>query len=102
MTVDRDSRIAAWTFAGMVIGFKVVTSVFIFVMEPTARNAVFQLVMNIPVFLLPLPLLVLPAMFWYRLRRVRARRRELIRAEWQVDPELDWNPATARGTMWKR
>jgi hypothetical protein len=37
--------------------------------------------------------------FWYRLWRVRRRRRQLIRSEWTVEPEPDWKPTSARGTM---
>ena len=43
--------------------------------------------------------LAVPAVFWYRLRRVRRRRRQLIRSEWTVEPEPDWKPTSARGTM---
>ena len=49
--------------------------------------------------LLPLPMLVVPFLFWYRLRRVRKKRRQLILSEWAVEPEADWNPTSVRGTM---
>ena len=49
--------------------------------------------------LLPILLLVVPFMFWRRLRRVRKKRRQLILEEWAVDAEADWNPTSVHGTM---
>jgi hypothetical protein len=97
--MDGDGRAALWTFLGMAIGFKLITSVVIFAMMPSAHAAIFLIGMNWYWLVLPVVVLALPAMFWYRLMRVRARRRELIRAEWRVDPELDWNPAATHGTI---
>ena len=99
MDGDSDGRAALWTFLGMAIGFKVVTSVIIFVMMPTAHAAIFLIGMNWYWLILPIVVVALPALYWFRLMRVRAKRRELIRAEWLVDPELDWNPAAPRGTI---
>ena len=89
MDQDGDGRAALWTFLGMVIGFKLITSLLIFYLEPSFSSAVFLVGMNWYWPLLPLLLLVVPAMFWFRLRRVRAKRRKLILAEWRVDQELD-------------
>ena len=97
--MDQDGRAALWTFLGMAIGFKVITSVLIFAMMPSAHSALFLIGMNWYWLVLPVVVLALPAMFWFRLMRVRSKRRELIRSEWQVDPELDWYPTTTRGTM---
>ena len=101
--MEGDSKAALWTFVGMGIAFKVVTSVIIFVMAPTAHAAFFLFAMQWYWLLLPLPMLVLPALFWYRLRRVRKRRRQLILSEWAVDrvadQGADWNPTSVRGTM---
>jgi hypothetical protein len=44
-------------------------------------------------------MLAVPFLFWYRLRRVRKKRRQLILSEWAVEPEADWNPTSVRGTM---
>ncbi len=97
--MDREGRAALWTFLGMAIGFKLITSLVIFWMQPSWSSAAFLWWMNWYWPFLPLVLLILPTMFWFRLRRVRAKRRDLIRAEWRVDPELDWNPATVHGTI---
>ncbi len=98
----RDSRAALWTFLGMAIGFKLVTSVLIFAMMPSAHSAIFLIGMNWYWLVLPIVVVALPAMFWFRLMRVRARRRELIRAEWRVDADLDCRPAATRGTIRER
>ena len=100
--MDRDARAALWTFLGMAIGFKLITSLVIFWMQPSWYSAWFLVWMNWYWPILPIVVLALPAMFWFRLMRVRAKRRELIRSEWRVDPELDWNPTIARGTIQER
>lgn len=82
----------------MGIAFKLVTSVIIFVMAPSAHAAIFLFAMQWYWLLLPLPL-ILPLMFWYRLRRVRRRRQQLIHSEWTVEPDVDWNPTSVRGTI---
>jgi hypothetical protein len=96
---DEGSKAALWTFIGMGVGFKVITSIIIFVMEPTVASAAFLVAMQWYWLLLPLPFVAVPAVFWYRLWRVRRRRRQLIRSEWAVESEADWNPTSARGTM---
>ena len=97
--MDEDSKAAAWTFVGMILAFKVVTSIIIFIMAPTAHALVFLFVMQWYNLLLPIPLIVVPLLFWLRLRRVRKKRRQLILSEWAVDAEADWNPTSVRGTM---
>jgi hypothetical protein len=97
--MDEDGKAAFWTFVGMGLAFKVVTSIIIFVMAPSAHSAVFLFAMQWYWLLLPLPMLIVPALFWYRLRRVRKKRRQLILSEWAVDAEADWNPTSVRGTM---
>jgi hypothetical protein len=97
--MGEDGKAAFWTFVGMGLAFKVITSIIIFVMAPSAHSAVFLFAMQWYWLLLPLPLLVVPVLFWYRLRRVRKKRRQLILSEWAVDSEADWNPTSIRGTM---
>jgi hypothetical protein len=97
--VEEDSKAAAWTFVGMILAFKVVTSIIIFVMAPTAHAFIFLLVMQWYWLLLQIPLVVMPVLFWIRLRRVRKKRRQLILSEWAFEPEADWNPTSVRGTM---
>jgi hypothetical protein len=97
--MDGDGKAAFWTFVGMILTFKVVTSVIIFVMAPSAHAAFFLFAMQWYWLLVPLPMVVVPFLFWYRLRRVRKKRRQLILSEWAVSPEADWNPTSVRGTM---
>ena len=97
--MDEDSKAAAWTFVGMILAFKLVTSIIIFVMAPTAHAFIFLVVMQWYNLLLPIPLIVVPLLFWLRLRRVRKKRRQLILSEWAVDAEAYWNPTSVRGTM---
>ena len=97
--MDGDGKAAFWTFVGMILAFKVVTSIIIFVMAPSAHAAIFLFAMQWYWLLVPLPMLVVPFLFWYRLRRVRKKRRQLILSEWAVDAEADWNPTSVRGTM---
>ena len=99
--MDAANRAALWTFVGMAVGFKVVTSVVIFAMQPSGWSAAFLIGMHWLWFVAPFVVLGVPTLFWFRLVRARARRRELIRAEWRVSPELDWLPTTGRGTMKK-
>jgi hypothetical protein len=96
---EDDSKAALWTFIGMGVSFKVITSIIIFIMEPTVASAAFLLAMQWYWLVLPLPFLAVPAVFWFRLWRVRRRRRQLIQSEWAVEPEADWKPTSARGTM---
>ena len=97
--MNGDCKAPLWTFLGLILGFKLITSIIIFVMEPSVWNATFLLAMQWYVLLMPIPFVVVPAIFWYRLVRVRRRRRKLIQSEWLVTPESDWNTTTARGTM---
>lgn len=97
--MGEDGKAAFWTFVGMGIVFKVVTSVIIFVMAPSAHAAIFLFAMQWYWLLLPIPMIAVPVLFWVRLRRVRKKRRQLIQAEWAVDPEADWNPTSVRGTI---
>ena len=99
MPVEDDGKAARWTFVGMILAFKAVTSVIIFVMAPSAHSAMFLFGMQWYWLLLPIPMIAMPTLFWIRLRRVRKRRRQLIHAEWAVDPEADWNPTSVHGTI---
>jgi hypothetical protein len=97
--MDEDGKAAFWTFVGMGLAFKVITSIIILIMAPSAHTVLFLFVMQWYWLLLPIPMIALPTLFWYRLRRVRKKRRQLILSEWAVDAEADWNPTSVRGTM---
>src|SRR5262249_51630443 len=99
MDGDGDGKAALWTFVGMILAFKVVTSIIIFVMAPSAHTVLFLFLMQWYWLLVPIPMVAVPVLFWIRLRRVRKKRRQLILSEWAVSPEADWNPTSVRGTM---
>src|SRR4051794_34359888 len=61
---EEDGKAAAWTFAGMILVFKVVTSIIIFIMAPSAHTFIFLLVMQWYWLLLPIPLIAVPVLFW--------------------------------------
>lgn len=94
-----EGKAALWTFLGMAIGFKLATSLLIFSMQPSLASAAFLFWMNWYWLVLPFVVVGLPGLFWFRLMRVRAKRRALIRAEWQVEPVAGgrWSPAPSRG-----
>jgi hypothetical protein len=84
--VAGDAKLAAYTIFGTMVVFKVATAVFIFSLYPTSHAAVFLGLTNVIWFaLIALPV-VLGGAFWYRRVRVRARRKQLIHAEWHVEP----------------
>jgi hypothetical protein len=97
--VDEDGKAAFWTFTGMILAFKVITSIIIWIMAPSLHSAIFLFAMQWYWLLLPVPMIAVPMLFWWRLRRVKRRRRQLILSEWAVEPESDWNPTSIRGTM---
>ncbi|MCC6175098.1 MAG: hypothetical protein IT305_07325 [Chloroflexi bacterium] len=94
-----ENKAALWTFVGMILAFKLATSIVIFIMAPGAWSFVFLLVMQWYWLLLPCALVGAPTLFWFRLWRVRRRRQKLILSEWQVKSRADWNPISPRGKM---
>ncbi len=99
VAVDSAGRAAIWTLIGIAVAFKVVTSIVIFMMQPSAPSAAFLIGMHWLWFVAPFVILGLPSLFWFRLMRVRAKRRQLILEEWRAQPELDWTPAATHGRM---
>ena len=99
--MDGETRAAGWAFVGVLAGFKLGIGCIIFAMQPSGPSATFLVALHgywlvAPFFLLA----ALPTVFWFRLLRARARRRKLIRSEWQVEPRsARWQSGTARGTM---
>ena len=92
-----EARLAAYTIFGTLVVFKVATAIFIFSLYPTSHAAIFLGLTNVVWFaLIALPL-VLGGAFWYRRVRVRAKRKQLIYAEWHVEPAASPRPAGRRG-----
>jgi hypothetical protein len=99
--MDAEARAAAWTFVVVLGGLKLGAACLIFWMQPSGQSAVLLVALHgywlaAPFFLLA----VLPTLYWLRLLRARARRRRLIRSEWQVEERpTGWKTRIARGTM---
>ena len=80
-----DARLAAYTIFGTLVVFKLVTGIWIFVLQPTVHSAAFLTMTNALWFGLVLLPVLIGGGYWYRVRRARARRAELIWAEWHVE-----------------
>ena len=93
--MNREAKLAVYTIFGTMVVFKIATAIFILSLYPTSHAAIFLGLTNLVWFaLLALPLLF-GAAFWYRRVRVRARRKQLIYAEWNVEPTVT-RPAAGR------
>ena len=99
--MDAEARAAAWTFVVVLGGLKLGAACLIFWMQPSGQSALLLVALHgywlvVPFFLLA----ALPTLYWLRLLRARARRRRLIRSEWQVqERRTGWKTRIARGTM---
>ena len=84
---DQDGRSAAIAFVWILIAFKVVTMALIFVHLPTAGS--FALLASTFWYWIPIIVFLVagPVLWRYRLMRVRARREQLRRSEWMIEPE---------------
>lgn len=86
---DEDSAAAVWAFLLVLFIFKVATVALIFWHLRTWESAA---VLGATLWYWLPPLILLgagPAIFYYRLRKVRARREALRRSEWMVGDESD-------------
>jgi hypothetical protein len=95
---DPDSAAAVWGFLIVLFVFKVATVVLIFWHLQTWESGI---VLGSTLWYWIPPLVLLgagPIIFYYRLRKVRARREALRRAEWMIEDEQEVrHPATRRG-----
>ena len=86
---EEDSAAAVWTFILVLFFFKLATVVLIFWHLRTWESGI---ILGSTLWYFFPPLIVLglgPAIFYYRLRKVRARREALRRAEWMVGDTQD-------------
>ncbi|MBI4493466.1 MAG: hypothetical protein HY690_11820 [Chloroflexi bacterium] len=80
-----EGRAAVWTLVGIVVCFKLGTALVILLNAHPAGDALGLLIATNWLLVVIVVLLVAgPALFWFRLVRVRARRRRLERGEWEV------------------
>lgn len=80
-----EDRAAVWTLVGVVVGLKAWAVLLILLNQPSSRAVVFLLAMNWPLVLLAAAMLGASAAVWLRLLRARARRRILLRQEWDLE-----------------
>ncbi len=74
------------------IAFKVGLTIWIILAFPSAYNLFMQIVMNWYWFAAIVLILAGPAVFWWRLLRVRAKRAKLQHSEWHVDESPAGSP----------
>jgi hypothetical protein len=81
-----EERTTVWGFIWVLFGFKIVTVGIIFWAAGGSGEAGALLTATtIPWLIIPAIAIAGPVAFWYRLRRVRARRARLLRGEWTVE-----------------
>ena len=82
-----ETRAAIWTFVGIFVVFKLATTAMMVAASPPSAGTTIWLfvVFHWPFAVGGLLLLVAPALLWYRLVRVRAKRGQLEAAEWRAD-----------------
>lgn len=80
-----EGRAAVWTLVGIGVCFKLATALVI-LLDSRPASAAYGLLIaaNWPLAFVVVLLVAGPAMFWFRLVRVRAKRRRLHRGEWDV------------------
>ncbi len=89
-----EGRAALWTLVGIFVVFKVATTIMIIMAAPQAASTIVGLFVAFhwPFMIGGLIFALAPALFWYRLIRVRAKRAQLQAAEWRVDPPVSSTP----------
>ena len=87
--LDGENRAAMWTYIWVLVGFKVVTAAFLLYFTHAFSTFAILIALHIPWIAGALFMLGVPSAFWYRLLKVRARRAELIRQEFNVSPPLE-------------
>lgn len=93
---EQDAQAAVWGFLTVLFLFKVVTVALIF-WHLRTWEAGLILGSTLWYWIPPLILLVAgPALFYYRLRKVRARRDALRRSEWMLEDENAAAPAAGK------
>ena len=82
---ERWDMTPVWAFLWVLFAFKIATVVAIFWASQTSEAAALLTATTWPWLILPAFFLIAPLTYHYRVRRVRARRAALQRAEWMLD-----------------
>ena len=75
---------------GIMIGLKIVLGLIIFVYMPIRETASLYTIVHLSAIFGLIPLIALfggGTLFWWRVVRLRMRRRELLRLEWQLEED---------------
>jgi hypothetical protein len=89
--VSHEDKTVVWTFVGSLITVKLVTSVVILYYFPSWHTLLLVGALSVAWFLPPVMYLMSKSPGRYRLLRARARRRELVRQEWNVEERTPSN-----------
>lgn len=95
-TTSDSPRAAAYTIFGTMVVFKVVTAIYIVLLQPSFHGAAFLAMTSGLWFALVAVPLLFGGVFWFRRLRARAKRRRLIEAEWNLDPTISSRTRTGR------
>jgi type IV secretory pathway VirB3-like protein len=79
-----EDRRAMYAFFGVLVAFKLFTIILIFALLTSWSTLAFLVLGHFLWLAFGAVVLWSPALFWFRLRRVRRRRRALQSAEWNV------------------
>lgn len=74
-----------YAFFGVLVGFKIVTLILIYVVAASWSTIGFFLASHVLWIAVGAIVIWAPALFWTRLVRVRAKRKQLLQEEWRVD-----------------
>jgi hypothetical protein len=85
---DGSGSVGAWTLVWTLVAMKIITIVIVAVIARRAEAGTLFALLTWHWLLVLGALLAAPVLFRYRLRRVRARREMLMRAEWMVDEQV--------------
>ncbi len=81
-----EERGPLWALVGAIVFFKLFTIGIILWLSPLGATVLFLLVSHLVWIVAAVVLIAGPAALWYRLVRMRGRRRHLLEQEWRVEP----------------
>jgi hypothetical protein len=82
---EEDERSVVWVFLWTLLAFKLATVALIIWASKSFEAGVLVSATTWPFLVIPAMALAGPILYHYRLRRVRARRKQLLRSEWMLD-----------------